>query len=275
MGIRFHCPSCQKRLNVKSFLAGKRGICPYCDSGLDIPLESEPRNGKKPHPTQSIEVQTVPRQEAAEQASTSAAVPRVETSGPRQSPITESERPVAAGGETPPDESFEQPAGDAAAAGPDPIDENPDAVWYVRPPSGGQFGPAKGDVMRKWIAEGRVSPDSLVWREGWPEWQEAEPTFPALSKRSSPPPPPSRPGPEPAASSEPVQAVAVASPAPRVVAAESAAAPAPEPEPKADHTATKTLHRRRSQLPALIAVIALVLISIGLLVGLIVVLASK
>jgi hypothetical protein len=41
MGIRFYCPSCDHKLNVKAFLAGKRGVCPQCGGGLDIPLESQ------------------------------------------------------------------------------------------------------------------------------------------------------------------------------------------------------------------------------------------
>ena len=39
MGIRFFCPNGHK-LNVKTFLAGKRGICPNCDARFVIPLES-------------------------------------------------------------------------------------------------------------------------------------------------------------------------------------------------------------------------------------------
>ena len=53
-------------------------------------------------------------------------------------------------------------------------------IWYIRPPSGGQFGPAPGELMRTWISEGRVSADSLVWREGWRDWQEAGAVFPKL-----------------------------------------------------------------------------------------------
>jgi hypothetical protein len=60
------------------------------------------------------------------------------------------------------------------------LSESPGAVWYVRPASGGQFGPATADVMRGWLAEGRVGADTLVWREGWREWQEASATFPQL-----------------------------------------------------------------------------------------------
>ena len=40
MGIRFYCPNGHK-LNVKAFLAGKRGICPHCDARFDIPFESQ------------------------------------------------------------------------------------------------------------------------------------------------------------------------------------------------------------------------------------------
>jgi hypothetical protein len=63
----------------------------------------------------------------------------------------------------------------------DPIAEAPHAVWYVRPASGNQFGPAAGDIMRRWIAEGRVAGDSLVWREGWADWKSASTIFPDLA----------------------------------------------------------------------------------------------
>jgi hypothetical protein len=70
-----------------------------------------------------------------------------------------------------------QPAAQESA---DPIAEAPEMIWYVRPPSGGQFGPAAGELMRTWLSEGRVSADSLVWREGWRDWQEAGKVFPKL-----------------------------------------------------------------------------------------------
>jgi hypothetical protein len=63
---------------------------------------------------------------------------------------------------------------------PDPLSEAPDAVWYVRAPNGGQYGPAAADVMRGWLEEGRVSPDSLVWREGWRDWQPGAQVFAQL-----------------------------------------------------------------------------------------------
>lgn len=67
---------------------------------------------------------------------------------------------------------------------PDPLAEAPNAVWYVRPASGGQFGPATNEIMRAWLKEGRIGPDSLVWREGWRDWKEASDTFPQFSTDS-------------------------------------------------------------------------------------------
>jgi hypothetical protein len=69
-----------------------------------------------------------------------------------------------------------------SAQGKDPIDEAPSAVWYVRPPTGGQYGPAAANVMRAWLAEGRVGATSLVWRAGWPEWRSAADVFPQLTQ---------------------------------------------------------------------------------------------
>jgi hypothetical protein len=59
----------------------------------------------------------------------------------------------------------------------DPFIEAGDVVWYVRPPSGGQYGPATSKLMRQWLAEGRISPNTLVWREGWRDWQQASDVF--------------------------------------------------------------------------------------------------
>src|SRR4029078_5103518 len=40
MGIRFNCPNGHK-LNVKEFLAGKRGVCPQCGAKFIIPMPAE------------------------------------------------------------------------------------------------------------------------------------------------------------------------------------------------------------------------------------------
>jgi hypothetical protein len=105
----------------------------------------------------------------------------------------------------------------AAKEPPDPIAEAPEMIWYIRPPSGGQFGPAPGDLMRSWMSEGRVSADSLVWREGWRDWQEAGTVFPKLRGNEL---------------SELLASVPAAQPA----SAPAAQAPRPKPHKSSDNT---------------------------------------
>lgn len=38
---------------------------------------------------------------------------------------------------------------------------------------GNQYGPAVTSTFAAWIAEGRVQPESYLWREGWPDWRTA------------------------------------------------------------------------------------------------------
>lgn len=158
MGIKFHCQGCDKKLHVKAYLAGKRGVCPYCGAKVRIPRGSEVLQEEK-HPDHA-RGQAAGSQ--AQQASSSAAA---------------SQQQVA----TAPTAPRSQPrATRPPTGGTDPIDDAPESVWYVRPPSGGQYGPADGSIMRRWLDEGRVSGDSLVWREGWNEWKTADSVFRAL-----------------------------------------------------------------------------------------------
>ncbi|MEC8474907.1 MAG: DUF4339 domain-containing protein, partial [Planctomycetota bacterium] len=55
------------------------------------------------------------------------------------------------------------------------------ASWYVRPPGGGQYGPANTQTFGQWIQEGRVAAFSLVWRDGWSQWRTATESFPDIS----------------------------------------------------------------------------------------------
>lgn len=240
MGIRFYCPNGHK-LNVKSFQAGRRGICPFCGAKIIIPAQSTRKSGKAEHPAQGgaeqeIVVQPAPSNPVAmpSQGATSSpnptatirpALPGTPQAGaspaaiPVGIPITPSDpvpqtlssstpfnapyrlpvsttgqmvggpaegpspaqsapqttSPVSAATDSPPTLPPVAPAGP-----PDPLAEAGNVVWYVRPPSGGQFGPATSDVMRTWIDEGRVSADSLVWREGWRDWRVAGEVFPQL-----------------------------------------------------------------------------------------------
>ena len=161
MGIRFTCPNGHK-LNVKSFLAGKKGICPHCGVKLDIPQDSQIDVAGDTSP-EGIAASVAP---AETETTASAAAPTATMAIPPE-PSSENQPP-------------------AVGTVSDPISESPEAIWYVRPSSGGQYGPASGEVMCKWIDEGRVANDSLVWRQGWPDWKPAEDLFPSLAPPEDP-----------------------------------------------------------------------------------------
>jgi len=233
MGIRFFCPN-GHRLNVKSFLAGKRGVCPDCGIGVDIPMQSDEQaaskkkkrsvkaaelaNGNGHATTAVLDHQEPDRAVPAPHdfalpaslgAPSSAATAPViatpnyaletalETVHPAPATVTTTPAPLksksvvkqdvaAAMAPVAPQPSLPTPAPPVEPAASDPISEAPLAVWYVRPPAGGQYGPARGDVMRKWLGEGRVTADSLVWREGWSDWRQASKVFPSLGPSKSP-----------------------------------------------------------------------------------------
>ena len=192
MGIKFQCPEGHP-LNVKSFLAGKRGICPQCQTKFVIPtasggkalpapsklepnaleITSAPSSDVVPSPPAPLNAAATPAQRATGHAA--AGLPQAMPAQPIAAPAMQETLEA-----TPAD----APAAHANFAAPtlhDPIDEAPQALWYVRPPSGGQFGPAVGEIMRNWIDEGRVSGDSLVWREGWQDWRPAASVLPQLA----------------------------------------------------------------------------------------------
>jgi hypothetical protein len=164
MGIKFHCPNGHK-LNVKAFLAGKRGICPKCGTKMLIPTASEP--GLVDSDVEETDASQAGAATTHAKSNGSGAVAAAVGAAPSAPAVSAA------------------PAAAAAPAANDPIAEAPAAIWYVRPPTGGQYGPARGDIMRKWISEGRVSSDSLVWREGWTDWQNAGKLFPMLNESGS------------------------------------------------------------------------------------------
>jgi hypothetical protein len=171
MGIKFHCPQGHK-LNVKAFLAGKRGVCPKCGAKLRIPTASEPGldgDGADDAEESDAAHSAAARDNGSGVLAEASAAKQVAAPAVATSPAAHAIDAAAEGG-----------AASSQAVG-DPIAERPSAFWYVRPPTGGQYGPARGDVMRRWLAEGRVSGDSLVWREGFTDWQTAENLFPQLS----------------------------------------------------------------------------------------------
>ncbi len=159
MGIRFACHVCEKRLNIKRELAGRRGICPVCTARIRIPLadaeKSTPVEQKK---LVASGVDTTPGDVAIN----------------RHLPATRGRTSTAD-----PSAIGDQRQGDSI----DSLTEDTLASWYVRPPSGGQYGPATTTVLKQWIDEGRVATTALLWREGWPQWREACEALPEFAGR--------------------------------------------------------------------------------------------
>ena len=154
MGIKFLCPNGHK-LHVKAFLSGKKAICPKCGVRVVVPSDGQQ--------VDDAQLEADPASSAAEavdlQPLTATAVGLADSTHPASNAASAIASPAALI---------------------DPIDDAPSAVWYVRPATGGQFGPASGEIMRAWIVEGRVGASSLVWRAGWQEWRAASAIFPQL-----------------------------------------------------------------------------------------------
>ncbi len=184
MGIRFYCPNGHK-LNVKAFLAGKRGICPHCGAKVQIPTDSTLGSGDESVaevPVHDDAASTIDVEQAGppgeDESASLGDQPLVGDDSLASMDLSDDTSvgtdPAALGPTTPP--ALPQ----ATQLPDDPLDEAPDAVWYVRLTDGEQFGPAAVGVMRQWLEEGRIGGDCLVWREGWRDWRQAVDAFPRL-----------------------------------------------------------------------------------------------
>lgn len=186
MGIKFLCPNGHK-LNVKAFLAGKKGVCPECRQRFVIPIESMPKQRvesigistagaeedvAQDAPDEPIEIGSA---QAYSQAAHGQAIPMGTSVGMSGGGAVVADAHESMKGGAPIHSAPVAPPMPTMSPAPavDPLEEAPNAQWYVRPPTGGQFGPARAELLRRWISEGRVSGDSLVWREGWTDWKPA------------------------------------------------------------------------------------------------------
>ena len=286
MGIRIVCPNGHK-LNIKSFLAGKRGVCPHCGAKFEIPVGASPSpatdapaasagsSGRSSgnHLSTVAGTGAATEQATPARAAPASAAPAAATSPTAAQPSATgaaavqgvSAQPAAAQPSASPGAAAVQPAvGAVAAPQPapsaqpqtvvDPLAEAPDALWYIRPPSGGQYGPAKADLIRQWISEGRITADSLVWREGWPDWKLASATFPSMGGGVVQAVAPvaaaqASPGAAPAAVA-PVQAVPV-----QAAAVPSASGPEfPSLGPNASPGRKPTIYRRKNNTARVVAI---------------------
>ncbi|MGW8256695.1 MAG: DUF4339 domain-containing protein [Thermoguttaceae bacterium] len=174
MGIRFYCPNGHK-LNVKEFQAGRKGICPFCGVKFLIPTQSTRKSSKEERAAlKDLAAASTDVFDPKQTMDFGAAVPLPTTDSPG---VAQSlDRSTTANNYVP-----LPPTPPSYASRADPIAAAGDVVWYIRPSAGGQYGPATNDVVLRWLAEGRIASDTLVWHEGWHEWQPASTVFPQLA----------------------------------------------------------------------------------------------
>ena len=187
MGIRFYCPQGHK-LNVKSFLAGRTGICPHCSARMQIPLTSTRPSSKDLHGKSQAEQSALPVASPLEDLDEVLPVEVAtlfDASSAEESP---GEQPIKAMQQDSAPSSAGNVGGDAAAeiARDQPPVDAATTMWWVCLEAGGQqYGPAKAEVIRAWIAEGRVERDHLMRREGWSDWQRAGDCFPQFGSENT------------------------------------------------------------------------------------------
>ncbi len=182
MGIRFRCHQCGHELHVKDFQGGKRSKCPECETKFRIPAESA---------EYSIPLDLSQRDDSALSANSQAAsvgtametLPAKSTLS-MQVPLSEQlpedqlQNEFEGGAQNDVSQEIDAVSHSAnLASTPHAIQEAPGATWYVRPPAGGQYGPAPANIFCEWLTENRVTRDSLVWRDGWPQWLVAGDVF--------------------------------------------------------------------------------------------------
>ena len=194
MGIRFFCPQCQSRLNVKSSQAGGAGLCPNCSATVDVPTESIlPGIPKSPNERFFTEEQNPPEGssqligfEAQDTIVGDLAVDQAV--GAIQAP-PESLSPVFATNQDGNSGIFllDRPSPSPDFGKVDPILAAPDKVWYFRNQEIGELGPLKSKVMQEHVKSGVVSAGSMVWREDWEDWATAEELLSLKSLRRSVP----------------------------------------------------------------------------------------
>lgn len=296
MGIRFHCHMCNHALHVKDFLAGKRGKCPNCNGSFRIPQGGDGYSlsidelaksdsaivravrPKNPSPPSAAKPTTT-----EPKASPASPSPAVDANQPNTDKETEakkattksdsasrerSKKPSADGKLDKSSKSVAQPSAVAPnrsapvshGALPASIASLHNVQWYVRPPSGGQFGPAATSLLATWIDENRITADSYLWREGMEQWQLASELLPEVFPTTAP----SSPAPTP-----PVASAASAS------AAEDDLLQAAGPSSLALNKASAAIKRRRQQTQQWLILGVLVAIALALIGVLIYILYFK
>jgi hypothetical protein len=150
MPIEVFCDSCQKKLRVPDTAAGKRIKCPKCQGVINVPAAVASGGGgglSGPVPT----MPTIPTpSKLASKSSGAINVPKMSTPTPKSTV-----------GKTPSKAAVEQ--------------------WFVQTEDGQQYGPVSRTELDQWYAEGRVTTETQLLRDGGDQWQWASDIYPDLA----------------------------------------------------------------------------------------------
>ncbi len=194
MGICFFCPNGHP-LNVKSDLAGKVGYCPKCRVKMRIPLQSmrDPHdkiytgqptaelvgshsspdsNGEgEKHPTNendnALDAQSANIGKDFSQDSDNEKLD-VSITGIDDSVLSRENEDVHSSENLMKGWKLEDLLG------------RREVLWYVISSEGQKYGPATGDILKKWVNERRIGPKMHLWCSLWKSSLEAGDIFPEL-----------------------------------------------------------------------------------------------
>lgn len=195
MGIRFKCHHCQAALNIKDELRNKRGVCPNCQRKFRIPSQSqdfsipleelgsgqevgqpkaEPGSLRPVPATTSLPTQPTASARILQPTTISASGVQATISQPTKPPLPQRQAGLATSKAKPPEDPPRPAMALPSAASPQASDE----AWYiVRPPSGGEYGPASHATVEAWISQRRITADTQVCKVGTTEWKNAKEVF--------------------------------------------------------------------------------------------------
>ena len=197
MGIRFSCHMCNQPLHVKDFQAGKRGKCPKCQGSFRVPAKDSdfslaveesaaiPVIGKstvqsklKSKASSVLDAKMPEKKPLAKSVSPPRPDPRTVSTESASVQSTSQIKPKDTLTQKPAEKPTEKPLEADALTMPASLLPLLDVRWFVRPPSGGQYGPATTQMLLDWIGQKRVTADSLLWREGLTTWVSARELVP-------------------------------------------------------------------------------------------------
>lgn len=192
MGIRFRCTHCDRKLNVKAKQAGDICVCPDCENEIQVPLESElPKRKRNRRRRPSLDTLHEPlKHNPARRPAHCSGEIRVDAISKDDGAIknAESKAPFGDCSEATKVRNAKE-ADDAETDDPfvltkpvikiedDPLQTDPNRIWYVRHPELGEKGPLKSAAIKAMIEEGYLRVGHIVWREDWNDWLKAEEVF--------------------------------------------------------------------------------------------------